>query len=86
MKVPATRPQSDGFNDKVRALVEAVLPLLAQPESGVQAACLAELVAMWLACHETEHLQEALLNLHVEQVRTLLPMRVADLRQRRDVH
>lgn len=84
--MPTTRPAIGATNEKVQALIDEVLPLLAQADPATQGACLAEFTAMWLATHETEHARDVLLTLHIDQVMTLLPTRVADLRRRHDVH
>jgi hypothetical protein len=70
------------FDDKVRALVDRVLPVLIDgADAGGQLYVLAELVAMWLAVHPSEDLRQEFLTLHIETVRDLLPKRVAEFRE-----
>jgi len=68
--------------DEVKALLKKLLPILATADAAAQHACLGDLVAMYLATHESAALRKRLLKLHVEQVRHLLPIRLEELRQR----
>lgn len=72
---------SDSFEDKVHALIERTLPILAEADGSIQGACIADLVAMWLASF-APHEQQSLLSAHVETVQKLLPKRAAELRER----
>jgi hypothetical protein len=72
----------DGRVSQIGDLVEAIRPIFAGYSLEVQGAVLADLVAMWLADHQsigdpqlTAEMREGLLNLHIEQVRDMMQIR-----------
>lgn len=62
-------------------LVEKIRPLLAGHDPRIQGAALADLLAIWLAGHviATPEDRDALLALHIEYVRQLVPINQAIL-------
>lgn len=72
--------------DEVMAMVKAIRPLLAGRAAEVQGACLADLLAMWLAGHvlvgdpaASEAYREKVIALHLDAVRRLIPINYAAL-------
>jgi hypothetical protein len=70
--------------NEVEALVAAVTPLFAGKSEHVQAAALADLLAMWLAGHvylgdarRTRRVHDRLIEEHLKAVRALVPINYA---------
>lgn len=70
---------------EIDALVEAIKPILAGQEAGIQGAVLSDLVATHLAGHfahgkkQTAKLRSTLLSLHISTVRRLIPVCEAEI-------
>lgn len=62
-------------NARAAAIVDRIRPMLAGYHPAEQGAALADLLAIWLAGHPAE-IREALLKMHVDKVRELVPVNV----------
>jgi hypothetical protein len=66
--------------EEVLAVAERIKPILAHHHPTLQGAVLAELLSIWIAGHvadtkgNTRKLRKEVLNMHVEQVRKLIPI------------
>ena len=60
-------------------IVDRIRPILGGHHPAVQGAVLADLLAIWLAGHQAD-LREALLDVHIEKVRELVPVNEAECR------
>ena len=72
---------SQDFNETVSLLVEEVMPLLANKPPHIVGAALADIVAIWVACHivpgdpkETDEYREMLVKHHIATLRQLIPV------------
>lgn len=76
------------FEDEVDSLVNKAKPLFAGQAPCAVGAALADLLALWLACHrtgkyaDTKELHEDLLESHIEAVRALIPIHQKEIFQR----
>jgi hypothetical protein len=71
---------------RVEALVARIKPIMAHQQREIQGAVLAELLSIWLAGHYQGGPEciEAMLNLHVDMVRKLIPLNINLLKAGRD--
>ena len=63
----------------VTEIVDRIRPILGGHHPAVQGAVVADLLAIWLAGHQAD-LREALLDVHIEKVRELVPVNEAECR------
>lgn len=75
-------PSDEAVLDQVDSMMEACKPIFAGVVPNIQGAVLGNLVALWLGGHYLagEAAMEYLLDMHLKQVRALLPIYIDELR------